>query len=752
MKKNYFFKIVLFSILLVTNSFSQTVVDDFTDGNFTANQTWSGSTSLFSVITDATLPSGNATTDGSFLASDASQGDVSLTFASTEVSEWRFSIGSPDFDPSSSNYIGVVLMASSIFSGDLVGDDVTNDFQGYYLRIGVNGSTDPISLYRKTGTGEEAVGDFPLSPSFGTGALRDGLNIRVTRSSAGVFELFYSIGFLYDELPSTSAGTLTNDAYSSSSYFGVFQNIASTSSIRRVYIDNIQLGVVTWEGDDIGSPNDWNTSANWDTNMLPTSSDNLIIPSGLLNYPTVSSTVTINSLEIASGGSLIATNTFTTTNSSTFKVNLGTGGRWYLLSSPVSSETYNTDWATANSIPTSSLNTNNIGIGIYTNDEVADTNTGGSDTATGFWRYLQSDNSNSTTFNVGQGYSIIRSSSGDLSFIGTGLYTSSQTESISLGESNFNLIGNPFTAHLNLGDFYADNGSGVIVGGATYCWDGNAYETKTLADSAYEIRPGEGFFVEAAANTNVTFDINDVSHQTSISFSKSNNVRPEIHLTVKESNNQSPVRILYIDGTTTGYDLGYDGKLFGGVSHSFVAYSDLVDSDGNNYQTQVLPNSDHENMVIPIGLKAGSGKTITFTAEALNIPNGLNVYLEDRQTGDITKLDETNAEYKVTLTENVDGIGRFYLHTRTNSVLSTDDVVLNSVRIFTPNSNTLRIAGLQQGNTSIKIFNMLGKQVVNTSFTTTGVSDVDLPNLSTGVYIVQLETASGSINKKITLE
>ena len=107
------------------------------------------------------------------------------------------------------------------------------------------------------------------------------------------------------------------------------------------------------------------------------------------------------------------------------------------------------------------------------------------------------------------------------------------------------------------------------------------------------------------------------------------------------------MRILYIDGTTTGYDLGYDGKLFGGVSHSFVAYSDLVDSDGNNYQTQVLPNSDHENMVIPIGLKAGSGKTITFTAEALNIPNGLNVYLEDRQTGDITKLDETNAEYNI---------------------------------------------------------------------------------------------------------
>jgi hypothetical protein len=79
-------------------------------------------------------------------------------------------------------------------------------------------------------------------------------------------------------------------------------------------------------------------------------------------------------------------------------------------------------------------------------------------------------------------------------------------------------------------------------------------------------------------------------------------------------------------------------------------------------------------------------------------------------------------------------------------------VLLNSVRIFSPNPNKLRIAGLQQGNASVRIFNMLGKQVVNSTFVTSGVSDLDLPNLANGVYIIQLETANGSINKKITLE
>ena len=748
--KNLIGGILLCAIFCSTSLFTQTIIDDFTDGNFTTNQSWSGSTTSFTVLTDATLPSGNASSDGSFLASNPSEGDVSLAFASTEVSEWRFSVGSPNFDPSNQNHIGVVLMANAAFSGDILNG---SDFQGYYLRIGNSGS-DPISLYRKTGSDEEIVGDFPSSPSFSSGALQDGLNIRVTRSATGVFELFYSTGFLYDELPTTSAGTLTNDAYSTSSYFGVFQNIGSPDPSRRVYIDNIQLGVVTWEGDDTSTPNDWNTVANWNTNILPSSTDNVIIPSGLTNYPTVSTAVTINTLEIASGASLIATNTFTTSTTSVFKTNLGTGGRWYLVSSPVSSETYDTDWATANSIPTSSLNTNNIGIGIFNNIDIADTDTdaGGSDTATGFWRYLQSDNSNSTTFNVGQGYSIIKSTSGDLSFMGSGLYTSSQTKSINLGESNFNLIGNPFTAHLNLGDFFADNGSGVIVGGQTWFWNGSSYETKTSGvDGNYEIRPGEGFFVEAAAITNVTFDIDDVSHQTYISFGKTLNARPEIHLNVKQENNKSFVRILYIDGTTTGYDAGYDGQLFGGVSYNFVAFSELIEGNGIKYQTQVLPNKDYETMVIPVGVKAMSGKEINFTVEALNIPNDLQVSLEDRLLNTITRLDEANAEYKVTLTESIDGIGRFYLHTKSSSVLSTNDMILSSVHIFTTDNNTLRIAGLQPGNASVKLYSIIGKEVLNTSFTSSTIYDVNLPNLAKGVYIVQLETTNGSINKKITL-
>ena len=77
---------------------------------------------------------------------------------------------------------------------------------------------------------------------------------------------------------------------------------------------------------------------------------------------------------------------------------------------------------------------------------------------------------------------------------------------------------------------------------------------------------------------------------------------------------------------------------------------------------------------------------------------------------------------------------------------------INNISIYTTNSNTLRIAGLSQEKTNVKLFTILGKQVLNTSFSSNGIKDVYLSNLSAGIYVVQLETSTRQLNKKITLE
>ena len=752
-KKNLIKGLILLAVILnLTTSFGQSVIDDFTDGNFTSNQIWTGSTTEFSIITDVTLPNGIASTDGSYLASNASQGDVSLAFPSTEVSEWRFSLGSPDFNPSGPNYIGVVLMASASFSGDLINENVNNDFQGYYLRIGDNG-TDPIAIYRKTGSGEEIVGNFPSSPSFGTGALQNGLNIRVTRSSSGVFELFYSTGFQNNSIPTTSAGTLTNTAYTTSSYFGVYQNIGNTSADRRVFIDNIELGVVNWDGSESSN---WATAANWDTNSVPISTDNIIIPSFSNSYPSVTTIETINSVIIDSGATLVATNAgFSITNDAIYTRNLANGSRWYYISSPVVGETYNDAWATANSV--ASGQNNNKGLSWYDNTSY-DTDTGAGDTETGYWRYLQSDDSNNGSFNVGQGYGVITSSSTTVTFIGTGINTSSQTRAITTDVSNFNMVGNPFTSFLNLGNFFVDNPKTTVLAETeAYFWNGSSYDTKTSGlHSTYEIAPGQGFFIEAAVDTNLTFDISDTNHLANTAegadtFQKSS--RPEIHLFLSDGATSRYSNIYYINGTTTGFDNGYDGKLFGGVSHPFALYTHLVSgSEGKHFQLQSLPKDNYENMVISIGINADAGKEITFSTEVLNLPTGLKVYLEDRETNTFTRLDELGNKYTIILNETSHGIGRFYLHTTESTLSSNTNSVFKNIRIYKTDHTTLRIIGLSPGKTTVKLFNMLGKQLLNSSFTTNDVHDISLPQLSTGIYLIQLESEKGTLNNKIILE
>jgi len=196
MKLHYsktFFKFLLVFSLFAGQFVSSQVTDDFTDGNFSSNPIWSGNTSNFSIETSNVYVSGGASTDGFYLASSASVGNNTLTTPSTEVSEWNFSLGTGDFSPSTTNYFGVILMSNVAISGNIT----SSSWNGYYLKIG-NTSPDPIELWVKTGAGTGSkVGSFPSSPNFNSNALIAGLNIRVTRNSSGVFELYYSNRFYF---------------------------------------------------------------------------------------------------------------------------------------------------------------------------------------------------------------------------------------------------------------------------------------------------------------------------------------------------------------------------------------------------------------------------------------------------------------------------------------------------------------------------------------------------------------------------
>lgn len=87
----------------------------------------------------------------------------------------------------------------------------------------------------------------------------------------------------------------------------------------------------------------------------------------------------------------------------------------------------------------------------------------------------------------------------------------------------------------------------------------------------------------------------------------------------------------------------------------------------------------------------------------------------------------------------------------TTGTLSINNLLLDNVSIYKTNYSTLTIVSSLQGQSNIKLFNMLGEQVLNSSFILNGEQEIPLPELTTGIYIVRLETELGTLSKKITL-
>lgn len=524
--------------------------------------------------------------------------------------------------------------------------------------------------------------------------------------------------------------------------------LRNTKSVQIIVDDISWTGfvpvTVTWEGD---TDSDWGTLANWDTNELPTNINNVVIPD-VATAPIISSTTGAlaynlsitepDGLTINSGGSLIVNGTSTgnVTYNRTINAVAGDLKGWYLMASPVAGQDYNDAYVTANDI---AIKGTNRGISTYT-------------TGSNNWLYHQG--AASATFNSGTGYSVKRASTGTVSFTGTINTDNLGVDAVlTLGGDRYNLLGNPYTSYISSATFLNDEAAisetqTMWVYNQTSGTDGS-YEVKTIGD-AFVVAPGQGFFVQAnAAGGTFNFDEANQSHNAD-TFQKE--AKTEIKLSITDGTINQYAKVYYLNNATTGFDVGYDGEVFGGKTENFSVYSELIsDNQGKKYQVQSLPKSNLESMIIPVGLKAAAGKEITFSVEAKNLQNGINVYLEDRLLNTYTRLDEVNSSYKVTLTEVANGTGRFYLHTASKS-LKTDSEILNSVSIYNTTNNKLKITGLQNENALVTIYNILGKQVLQESFFATNNKEITLPNLASGVYIVQLQNKAGKLSKKIVLE
>lgn len=686
-------------------------------------------------------PAATSTSNCSATALSRGAGIASNSGSTFNSNNWTTTASVTDA-VSNNDYIEWTITANAGFTVTVQEIDIRYDRSGSGpSQISIRSSVDSYAA--------DIFSDASVSSSGEVGNIT-GLSLTSSDGGAVTFRLYgydaSSTGGTFDIEQSLSPTTLS---------------LSNTGIILRGSVD-AATATTTWTG---GSGTDWATSGNW-SDGVPNSSTNATIPD-VANAPIISATtgaevndLTIteaDGLTIASGGSLRVSGS--SSGNITYNRNLGTTN-WYLVSSPVVGQTI-VDFYTNESpgLGSGSGDAQNVAIAPYDNTQSA---------AADRWSYYTEGQVDGTggddttdTFGTGIGYSVLLQSAGDVAFTGT-MRTDNEDISISSGTGSggnaFNLIGNPYPSYLAATDG-ADGtnnlltvNTGVLSEETIWLWDQStsSYVIRNDAFGSFYIAPGQGFFVSASGSGTFSFTEAMQSHQTD-TFLRPNDPRPEIQLTLTNGTDTRNADIFYIDGTTTGFDSGYDSSIFSGFGNSFAVYTHAVsDGTGRNLGVQSLPNANLETMVVPVGINATSGTNITISASSVNLPTGINVYLEDKTDGSFTLLNDTE-DFTTTLSSDLSGIGRFYLHT-SSEALSTDDVSLSNVSIYTADANTLRIVGVQNGNAKVSIFNILGAQVLKTSFEGNGLNEIALPSVRTGVYIVQLETETGKLNKKVIIE
>ena len=207
-----------FSMLLPLATASAQLSEQFTDGDFTATPSWTGNTNDFIVNTSSQLQSNNTIASSSYYLSTAN-----TMITSTQ---WEFYVQF-DFNTSSTNYADVFLAASA---SDLT--DVNTN--GYFVRIG--NTSDEISLYKKTGSTSTKIID---GTDDITNVSSNTLKIKVIRNASDQWVLYLDVtgtGSNY-----VSEGSVTDNSYNTSAYFGFLIKQSTSSFFQKHYFDNIEI-------------------------------------------------------------------------------------------------------------------------------------------------------------------------------------------------------------------------------------------------------------------------------------------------------------------------------------------------------------------------------------------------------------------------------------------------------------------------------------------------------------------------------
>ncbi|NNE56044.1 MAG: hypothetical protein HKN32_08495, partial [Flavobacteriales bacterium] len=179
--------------------------DNFDDGDFSTDPTWSGDAADFDV-------DGNFRLQLNALEAGMSSLHTSFTELSIDNKEWNIWV-KQSFSGSDNNQSRIYLAFNS---PNLSYDGVEADGQGYFIQLGEGGSADAIRFFRNDG-----VGNAPVELAVGTASLIASsfeIRLKVNRDAIGNWEVLIDPDGGQNFV---TEATFFDDTYSTTTHFGI---------------------------------------------------------------------------------------------------------------------------------------------------------------------------------------------------------------------------------------------------------------------------------------------------------------------------------------------------------------------------------------------------------------------------------------------------------------------------------------------------------------------------------------------------
>lgn len=337
------------------------------------------------------------------------------------------------------------------------------------------------------------------------------------------------------------------------------------------------------------------------------------------------------------------------------------------------------------------------------------------------------------------------------------------SQTLSQGDDLFSLVANPYQAVIDFSDMFVSNDvndirQDIIIFNPSFGTFGQ-YETLTGSDRL--IQPGQSFFVQNVGSvSHATIEFkeshkNTTANTTNSVFSNNTLRKMDLHLYNENNISLDVLKFRFKEGWNNAIDNQDTGKLFNGEEN-------LSSENTNTLLSVERRNMPQNNELIPLNIIQYQGSHYEFRVDFEQWDPNLEVFVFDHYLNEqktITPSEVYSFSVDTTIPQTLAN-DRFSLGFE-NTTLDTSVSQLKTGFKMYPNPTNngrfnVKAYGLNQdeGNIELKVYNMLGQQVLDISSAShrNSTFDIDASGLTDGVYMVELKQGDNRFVAKLLID